>query len=181
MSNVSGGWGSILNLQLHFIKGSRTPKLRNVHKRPAEPHGELLGPLPPSKPPFLKHISSFTLQNVAFPQNNYIKKAPTRADTLIYFANMRSSPALLGFFPAPSSPTPPFFCTLRQMFFPPELKAVQKQDHTRRLLRRPARRPPPPPHPASLARRPLPPGARALPADGGVAFLVAPPLPLRTR
>lgn len=65
---------------------------------------------PPSKPVFLKHISSFSLQNAAFPQNNSIYKAPTREETLIYFANMRSSQCFTVFFNSfPHPPTLFFF------------------------------------------------------------------------
>lgn len=65
----------------------------------------------PSKPAFLKHIYSLSLQNAAFPQNNSILKAPTREETLIYFANMRSSLCFTVFFSSSSflPPTPPFF------------------------------------------------------------------------
>lgn len=100
---------------------------------------------PPSKPAFLKHIffNSLSLQNTAFSQNNSILKAPTREETLIYFANKRSSLCFTVFFNS-FSPTPPFLYLETNVFFPQELKAVQKQDHTRRRrLRRPALLPPP--------------------------------------
>ena len=89
-----------------------SPKLRNVDKRLAEPLQSSHGPSLQTRV-LLKHIffNSLSLQNTAFSQNNSILKAPTREETLIYFANKRSSLCFTVFFQLlfPHTTPPPFF------------------------------------------------------------------------
>ena len=100
------GW-SILNLQpLEKKKTSRTPKLRNVDKRLAEPLESSHGPSLQTRVLKTHFFYSLSLQNTAFSQNNSILKAPTREETLIYFANKRSSLCFTVFF---STPFPPLY------------------------------------------------------------------------